>query len=84
MRTTIELPDDLFRSAKIAAAERGSTLRQLVIQGLKRTLSETPEQPNANKLPKLPSKGRKSYDLSNDQIESILLNENASPYGRSR
>ena len=34
MKTTIELPDPLFRRAKIVAAQRGTTLRGLVIEGL--------------------------------------------------
>lgn len=35
MKTTIELPDPLFRRAKVVAAQRGATLRELVIEGLK-------------------------------------------------
>jgi hypothetical protein len=34
MKTTIELPDPLFRRAKVLAAQRGTTLRNLVIEGL--------------------------------------------------
>ena len=34
MRTTLDLPDDILRRAKIAAVERGSSLRQLVIDAL--------------------------------------------------
>jgi hypothetical protein len=39
MRTTLELPDDVLRRAKIEAVERGSTLRQLVIDALQRELA---------------------------------------------
>jgi hypothetical protein len=35
MKITIELPDLLFRRAKIVAAQRGTTLRGLVIEGLR-------------------------------------------------
>jgi hypothetical protein len=35
MRTTLDLPDDLLRRAKIAAVERGSSLRQLVTDALR-------------------------------------------------
>lgn len=38
MRTTLDLPDDILRRAKIAAVERGSTLRQLVIDALSQEL----------------------------------------------
>jgi Zn-dependent alcohol dehydrogenase len=35
MKTTIELPDPLFRRAKVLAARRGATLRDLVVEGLR-------------------------------------------------
>ena len=39
MRTTLDLPDDILRRAKIEAVERGSTLRQLVIDALHREMA---------------------------------------------
>jgi len=44
MRTTLDLPDDVLRRAKIEAVERGSTLRQLVIDALQREM-ETADRP---------------------------------------
>lgn len=41
MRTTLDLPDDVLKRAKIEAVERGSTLRQLVIDALQREISGT-------------------------------------------
>lgn len=41
MKTTIDLPDDVFLKAKILAAERRTTLKDLVVQGLK-LVTETP------------------------------------------
>lgn len=38
MRTTLDLPDDLVRQAKILAVQLGSTLRELVAAGLQREL----------------------------------------------
>ena len=40
MKTTIELPDDLFVVAKKAAVERRTTLRDLIERGLRRELTE--------------------------------------------
>ncbi|MBX3668464.1 MAG: hypothetical protein KF778_08690 [Rhodocyclaceae bacterium] len=40
MRTTLDLPDDILRRAKITAVERGSTLRQLVIDALKNEMEQ--------------------------------------------
>lgn len=38
MRTTLDIPDETFRRAKIAAVERGTTLRQLVGDALAKEL----------------------------------------------
>lgn len=35
MRTSIDIPDPLLRQAKRAARERGTTLRQLLLDGLR-------------------------------------------------
>jgi hypothetical protein len=43
MKTTVELPDDLFRKAKAAAALRGRKLKDLIEDGLRRVL-ESPEE----------------------------------------
>jgi hypothetical protein len=39
MKTTIEIPDPLFRKAKSKAAERGQTLRALVTEALQEKLA---------------------------------------------
>ena len=51
MRTTLELPDDLLRQAKIAAVRRGSTLRDLMAQALRRELSASDASPRVATLP---------------------------------
>lgn len=43
MKTTIDLPDDLLTKAKIVAATRRTTLRELVLQGLK-LVTEAPAE----------------------------------------
>lgn len=40
MKTTIEIPDSIARQAKLLAAERQTTLRALVVQGLQHVISE--------------------------------------------
>lgn len=40
MKTTIDLPDDLLHRAKILAAERRTTLKELVVNGLNYVLRE--------------------------------------------
>lgn len=44
MKTTIDLPDDLLTKAKIVAATRRTTLRELVMQGLKLVTEAPPAE----------------------------------------
>jgi len=39
MKTTVDLPDALLQRVKIAAAERRTTLKKLVIEGLEHVIS---------------------------------------------
>jgi hypothetical protein len=38
MKTTIDVPDDVLVKAKVFAAARRTTLRELVVQGLKQVM----------------------------------------------
>jgi len=48
MKATIELDNDLYRRAKIAAATRGRKIKDLVAEGLQRVLDD-PRSPAAQK-----------------------------------
>lgn len=45
MKTTIDIPDELYKRAKIHAVEHGSTLKQVVLTSLQKEL--TPDQASA-------------------------------------
>lgn len=67
MRTSIEIPDPLFRQLKIRAAELGVPMRELLIRGAERELEQA-----------RPEKGqeawRKFYGMfadDKDEIDSI-------------
>jgi hypothetical protein len=42
VKTTLDIPDPLFRKAKSKAAERGQSLRQLVTEALQEKLAPRP------------------------------------------
>ena len=44
MKTTLEIPDFLFRRAKSLAAERGISLRQFVTEAVQEKLKVTPQE----------------------------------------
>jgi hypothetical protein len=47
MKTTLEMPDDLFRRAKTTAAKRGQSLKQLVTTAIEHELAK-PARPAAS------------------------------------
>ena len=42
MKTTIDLPDDLFLKAKVFAAEQRTTLKEVLVQALQRFMQTPP------------------------------------------
>jgi hypothetical protein len=80
MRTTIDLPDDLLRRAKAAAALEGVKLKDLVScyieQGLSRGPAAAKQRGHIRPLPEiLPRTGHPIPSLTNAEIEEILLRE---------
>jgi hypothetical protein len=53
MRTTLDLPDELLKRAKIAAIERGVTLRELIGSALVKDLAAGPA-PSAGQRVRFP------------------------------
>jgi len=49
MKTTIEIPEPLYKRAKIRAIETGQTLKHLVLVSLNRELQEASLTPDAGK-----------------------------------
>ena len=46
MKTTIDLPDEILHRAKVVAAERRTTLKELVVAGLDWALRSDAESPD--------------------------------------
>lgn len=77
MRSTFDLPDSLVKRAKIAAVKRGSTLRDLVAEGLRRVLSDEQyvQRKRMTEAPvKLPP-GHSIPVLSNGEIATLFDHE---------
>jgi hypothetical protein len=81
MRTTIDLPDELFRKAKARAALDGMRLKDLITrfveQGLKQGASSaTPLRRRRSELPVIrEATGRILPDLTNAELYRILEEE---------
>ena len=68
IRTTVDIPGPLYRKLKEQAASRGSSVRELVVAGIRVILlnGQRP-QPRKVHFPLIKSKGPK-VDLTNEQI----------------
>lgn len=83
MRTTVDLPDDLFRAAKAEAVARGQTLKELLAQALTHELGTAapPRQRGRRvQLPLVKGTGDRKINLTNEQIEEIFAEEDAEHY----
>ncbi|MBS1943879.1 MAG: hypothetical protein JST98_01455 [Bacteroidetes bacterium] len=50
MKTTIELPDDLYRKVKLLSARRGATLKELLTEAIRSLLRTKPGTKHAHRL----------------------------------
>jgi len=62
MRTTVDIPDDLFRQAKAEAALRGRKLKDLVVEGLRRVVESPAPRRARPSLSKLMARSRGIVD----------------------
>ena len=78
MRTTVDLPDSLFRRVKAKAALEGVTLKALITHYLELGLQQSVSQPSASDrrepLPTArPRTGNPVPSLTGEEIEDLLL-----------
>ena len=75
MRTTIEIPDALFRKTKAVAALRGSSMKDLIIHAVEREVTGGggggPKRGRV-KLPLISSWTGRKLDLTNFDFDELL------------
>jgi len=73
MRTTVDLPEPLFRRTKAVAALRGSTLKELIIQAVEKEVSGSgPQSGKRLKLPLVRLPKGKTVNLSGFDFDDLL------------
>jgi hypothetical protein len=75
MRTTVDIPDLVYRRLKTEAAHRGCSVKELVLRGVKAELQggKPGRKAQAIKLPIIESKRPGWLRLTNRQINGILF-----------
>jgi hypothetical protein len=71
MKTTVEVPDELYRRAKAEAALRGRKLRDLVEEGLRLVL-EAP--PKADRPPSLAGLTKRARGMIDSGVSDLASN----------
>jgi hypothetical protein len=73
MRTTIDIPDPVYRRLRSRAASEGSSAKELILRGVKRVLKEGARKSHRRvKLPILRSKQPGTLELNNEKIFEII------------
>jgi len=75
MRTTVDIPDSLYRRLKSAAALRGCSVKELVLRGVKAELQvhSGRRRKKPVRLPIIASKRPGFLKLTNRKINEILF-----------
>ena len=73
MRTTVDLPDELFRDLKLKSAREGVTLKQLIVAALESHVHNVQSRkPRRIRGPLIRCKSKKPIALTNAEIEDLL------------
>ena len=76
MRTTIDLPDALFRKAKALAALQGSSMKDFIVRAVEREMETATAKPKRKdeplKLPHLRMKSGRKLDLTGFDFDDLL------------
>jgi plasmid stability protein len=82
MRTTIDLPNELMQAAKVRAAQRGESLKELFTRAITREV-EAPRPAEADRrveFPLIRSRRGRRVNITNADIEDALAAEDAARY----
>lgn len=75
MRTTIELPESVYRKGEKVARSKGVTVEEFILQAFERELKAAPDAPSHSKrvtLPLIPSKEPGTLDLKEFNFDDLL------------
>ena len=72
MRTTVDLPDALFKRVKAEAALRGMRLREFIAQSLEQSLAGNRGDPKSRRVrfPLIRSSGQHPIDPTREQLDA--------------
>lgn len=72
MRTTVDIPDPVYRRLRTRAADEGTSAKELILRGVKQVLKKPRNRRRRVTLPILRSKDPGSLRLDNAKIYDII------------
>lgn len=72
MRTTVDIPDPLYRELKGKAAREGHSVKELILRGVEQELRSRSRKIRRVSLPIVPSKRPGTLELDNAKIFEII------------
>jgi predicted transcriptional regulator len=75
MKTTVEIPDDLFKRAKVLAAQEGLSMKQLITESLQQRVTRHSPESALEPAWRRAFGAMRSYRKENRRIEKIIDQE---------
>ena len=72
MRTTVDIPDSLYRALKKKAAHEGHSVKELLLPGGRTAVADRTEKKGRRRPPVIDSDNPGSLDLDNAKIYEII------------
>lgn len=72
MRTTVDIPDSIYRKLKQKAIHEGHSIKELVLRGVQQELRSSSRKEGRRKPPLIDSDAPGSLDLDNAKIFQII------------
>ena len=72
MRTTVDIPDPVYRRLKAKAALDGCTVKEIILRVVNQEL-EGPTRRNRTRFPLIRGKESRRLNITNGEIDEILL-----------
>jgi predicted transcriptional regulator len=75
MKTTVEIPDDLFKRAKVLAAQEGLSMKQLITESLQHRIARNSMPATVAPAWKQAFGAMRAYRKENRRIDKIIEQE---------
>jgi len=75
MRTSLDIPDAIYREMKVRAASEGTTMREIILDGVAMRLQNrnlTPPQSDRPRFPAIRSKSPASLQLGKEGVYEYI------------